>query len=86
MSEGMTATEMHDRSHNTYVSRQEAINKLADQLCIQVIDILDKNMRSCLNCEKFDEQAELCKAFNARPPVRIMVKACGDWSYSEVPF
>lgn len=82
----MTSEEMKQHGTNTYITRQDAINKLSNELCKQVINILDRNLRSCLNCEKFDESNELCNAFNARPPARVIAKACDGWGYAEVPF
>lgn len=44
--------------------------------------------RSCLNCIKFNEKAELCNLYNQRPPARVIAYSCGDkWEdVREIPF
>lgn len=42
--------------------------------------------RSCLNCEYFNEEKEICKQYNQRPPARIIAYACKDWADIEIPF
>lgn len=44
-------------------------------------------MRSCLNCEWFDEPNEMCKVFKQRPPARVIVEGCNSYSDKEdLPF
>ena len=82
----MNVTEMQEASKNTYQTRQDAINQLTSELCKQVVDILDHNLRSCMNCENFRENTETCMKYAMRPPAKIIAKACPDWLYSAVPF
>lgn len=34
----------------------------------------------CLNCDYFDEKAELCTKAKARPPAQIIVLGCNLWT------
>lgn len=40
---------------------------------------------SCLSCDFFDEEAELCNMAHQRPPARVLVLGCGQWS-PRIPF
>lgn len=43
--------------------------------------------RSCLSCLHFNEGLEQCKAFNARPPARIIANGCDRYGdIMEIPF
>lgn len=43
--------------------------------------------QSCINCENFVEQKELCLLANKRPPVRILVFGCEAWvERDSIPF
>lgn len=34
--------------------------------------------KSCLNCLKFNEKAEICNLYNQRPPARVIAYSCGE--------
>jgi hypothetical protein len=36
--------------------------------------------RTCLTCAHFNEAAELCTLYQARPPARVIVEACPAWA------
>lgn len=36
--------------------------------------------RTCLSCAHFQEQTELCAKWNARPPARVIVESCPEWT------
>ena len=43
--------------------------------------------QSCLNCEHFKEQNELCLLVNKRPPARVIVLSCNAWMERDtIPF
>lgn len=43
--------------------------------------------RCCLTCENFNEQLEICKLANQRPPVRVITFGCPKWyDKKEIPF
>lgn len=42
--------------------------------------------KSCLNCENFNEENEICKKYNQRPPARIIAYACDSYIDMEIPF
>jgi len=43
--------------------------------------------RSCLNCMKFNEKAELCALCNQRPPAKVIAYGCDQWEdVREVPY
>ena len=66
--------------------REQAIKALSEELCKQLVFILDTNLRSCLNCTRFNEQTEVCILYDQRPPARIVAKACERWESIELPF
>lgn len=37
---------------------------------------IDKLRCSCINCKNFDENAELCKLANIRPPAKVIANGC----------
>ena len=41
--------------------------------------------RSCLVCKNFNEEKELCKLYNQRPPVRIIVNGCEKFEDKDQP-
>lgn len=42
---------------------------------------------SCITCEHFNEAAELCTKYNARPPARVIVFACDAYEDNNpIPF
>lgn len=44
-------------------------------------------MRTCLTCHHWQEQAEVCKKYNARPPAKVIANGCADYNDSyEIPF
>lgn len=43
--------------------------------------------KNCINCNRFDQQKEICKKFNARPPARVIAYGCPEHDdMYEVPF
>jgi hypothetical protein len=66
--------------------REQAIKALSKELCEQLIFILDTNLRSCLNCTRFEVELEVCNLYDQRPPARIIAKACERWESIELPF
>lgn len=69
--------------------RQEAIEKLTEELCKMIIEVLDNNFRSCINCINFNQNQEICNKYKQRPPAKIIAKACPEWSYDindDIPF
>lgn len=40
-------------------------------------------VQTCLNCSKFDEAKELCKAAGARPPARVIAFGCEAFTEDE---
>ncbi len=44
-------------------------------------------MPSCISCEYFDENTEICDAYKARPPARIIAFACTSYRDKDnIPF
>lgn len=66
--------------------------KLAHLLTEVIKDVTPNNMlfQSCIVCEHFGEN-EICKAYNVRPPARIIVFGCRNFEESshrddDIPF
>ena len=41
---------------------------------------------SCFNCEHMNKETELCDLYKMRPPMHIIIYACGDSWMGEIPF
>lgn len=35
--------------------------------------------KSCINCQNFNMNTEICKLANQRPPARVIVMGCKEW-------
>lgn len=71
----------------------ELRSKLAHLLAELIKDVTPNNMlfQSCLVCEHFNHETEICKAYNVRPPARIIVFGCKNYEESsnidgDIPF
>lgn len=42
-------------------------------------------LRTCVKCDTFDHEAEVCKRFNARPPAKVIAYGCDEF-IEEIPF
>jgi hypothetical protein len=43
--------------------------------------------RTCLNCEKYDKQVDICTHYKAKPPAHVIVFSCKTSAYvKDVPF
>ena len=62
------------------MNRSETIKQLSGELCNELIKILDNNLRSCINCVNFNQEAEICGVFNARHPAKIIARGCESWN------
>ena len=47
--------------------------------------ILQQVVKSCLNCEEFDNEKDQCVIVNVTPPAKILVYGCPKWTPS-IPF
>lgn len=56
------------------------------QLVKLAVDNLKSAMQTCLNCEHFSEQREICLTYNQRPPARVIAFGCPAFRYIVVPF
>lgn len=52
------------------------------EIITKLEDVVDKN---CLNCEHWNETYEVCRKANAKPPTRIIIRGCEQFS-SDIPF
>jgi hypothetical protein len=64
------------------------LRKLANSA---IMDILYSNVsfpfQNCLNCLNFNEQTELCKLCNMRPPAKIIAYGCeAHEDHNDIPF
>lgn len=66
-------------------TRMEIVEALADIAKQSFANELTKVVRSCLNCDKFDETNELCNKYGGRPPARIIAFGCDGYE-EKVPF
>lgn len=67
------------------VTRMEIVEALADVARASFKEQLDRQTRTCLTCEKFNEPKELCEKYGGRPPARIIAFGCDGYE-DKVPF
>ena len=73
--------------------RKEASLEFHHNIVQTVFKTLEQNsdkyfpFQSCINCEHFDEPNEICKKYNVRPPLRILLFACEMYEDNQdIPF
>lgn len=69
------------------MTHQEKLRQIAAAEKVMHQEFLDRQvLRSCLNCESFQEKTETCIHFKIKPPARVIVFSCGDQWIGEIPF
>lgn len=86
----MSSTEIKPRMRGVV---SDDYNAAAHAALDQLRQVLYKEVKqhalhqTCLTCHNFDEQNELCKKFNMRPPARVIAFSCKDYDdIDEIPF
>lgn len=53
----------------------------------EIIEKLDRVIfrQTCITCENFDHDTEICRLANQRPPAKIIVLGCDKWA-DDIPF
>lgn len=65
--------------------RQFDIKGMAREIGTVVSEYLDRQTKTCLNCEHFDEPNEICRMVGKRPPARIIAMGC-EYHDDIIPF
>jgi hypothetical protein len=65
--------------------RMELVSKLAENITSQVIESIREMAQTCIHCEHFDEEKELCKLAGKRPPARVIAFGCENFQ-NIIPF
>jgi hypothetical protein len=42
------------------------------------------DLPSCLSCEMWDNKDEACSKYQVRPPIKVIMVGCVDWTF--IPF
>lgn len=63
----------------------DRITKRIDELFNALSGELEKNVKTCISCNSFDESTETCKMFEQRPPARIIAFGCEHFN-DDIPF
>lgn len=61
------------------LKRDEITATLAKELAREFAQWTHVMLQSCINCDNFKEDTEICSLFNQRPPARIIVESCEKW-------
>lgn len=70
------------------ILRSESLENLKQS----VVRLFDRNRvgypyKNCLNCLNWNESADVCKKYNARPPTEIIVYSCPEHEDNDdIPF
>lgn len=71
----------------------ELSSRLTNLVASVIADVTPSNMlfQSCIVCEHFNSETEICAQFNIRPPARIIVFGCvkfeeGSHFDDDIPF
>lgn len=59
----------------------EQMEGLRDYIC----DALERATKSCLTCDNFIEETEICRLNNQKPPARIIAFGCECYA-DKIPF
>jgi hypothetical protein len=70
---------------STELERATEAGKIWLKLRVEIGEMLRKGTRHCTNCERFDDETEICRLYQARPPARVIVSGC-DKHEDEIPF
>jgi len=79
------------------MSTREELNKIEDErmkelksltlgLAMEVQHVLRHRRKCCLTCVQFDQEREVCRLADQRPPVRVLVYGCASYEWDEIPF
>lgn len=63
----------------------EAAKEVADFLETYLLRALEEYSKSCLSCENFNDEKELCNLNYQRPPARVIAFGCECFE-DKVPF
>lgn len=63
----------------------DQLETIADYLKPAIVEALRTGTRSCLTCERFEEQNEVCNKYGGRPPARVIAFGCDGYE-DKVPF
>jgi 5-formaminoimidazole-4-carboxamide-1-beta-D-ribofuranosyl 5'-monophosphate synthetase len=71
--------------------REEAKLEIASAASNNAIRVLENThhypFKTCMYCENFNEEKELCKLYNMRPPAAIIAFGCEKYEDDdEIPF
>jgi hypothetical protein len=68
--------------------REGAEYEFRDQVLNAATNAIARGLfKTCITCIDFKEAAEHCRAFNARPPARVIAYGCKSYTHTdEIPF
>lgn len=72
-------------TNNLKLSREEAVKGIAEHIGGIIREHLDQCTKTCINCEHFSEDHEICNRWNARPPARVIAFGCEAYT-DKIPF
>lgn len=67
------------------LTKDELLAAVADEVRPAIVQALHTATRTCLTCDHFHEQKELCGLYGQRPPARIIAFGCPSY-VNEIPF
>lgn len=76
---------IRDRYAQDQVSREKAVNDIAENLGKLVRQHLDECTRTCVNCQHFAYRAVVCNLNGQKPPPRIIAFGC-EFYKDNIPF
>lgn len=75
------------------LGKLELASKLSKLIADTIAEVAPSNMlfQSCIVCEHFNNDTEVCSQFNVRPPARVIVFGCVKYTESshiddDIPF
>lgn len=72
---------MSEEKQRTFPSGQD---KTASNILLEVLQN-SWSIQTCLNCCHCNKQADICKKYQAKPPMTVIVGGCPAWECS-IPF
>lgn len=60
------------------------VDEIVEALRVEFKFQLDVCTKTCVNCESFDTNTEICGLYSSRPPAETIIKGCVNHTSKEV--
>lgn len=79
----MSTLDKIDLNMDVGIPTKDLVQLAADVFHEHLIDA--QIFRSCLNCDNYNKEADICNHYNAKPPAHVIVYSCKTSAYIQAP-